>query len=123
MHLAILFTPLGIWTYSLVNANIGISSTKDLSNYHLQFIAITTWLISKGQLGDLEQQRAYIRAFQPPLLTVIINCLQLKYPDHHPNVPHKVEEVYDTAQFVLQGYSSFTQNLIAAAAPPITQQS
>ena len=42
---------------------VGITSTKDLSNYHLQFIAITTWLISKGKLGDLEQQRAYIRAF------------------------------------------------------------
>ena len=40
--------------------HVGITSTKDLSNYHLQFIAITTWLISKGQLGDLEQQRAYV---------------------------------------------------------------
>jgi hypothetical protein len=27
---------------------LGINSTKDLSDYHLQFIAITTWLISKG---------------------------------------------------------------------------
>ena len=33
--------------------HIGISSTKDLFNYHLQFTAITTWLISKGQLGNL----------------------------------------------------------------------
>ena len=40
--------------------HVGITSTEDLSNYHLQFIAITTWLISKGQLSDLEQQRAYI---------------------------------------------------------------
>ena len=100
--------------------HVGISSTKDLSNYHLQFIVITTWLISKGQLVDLEQRRTYIRAFQPPLLTVIMNHLQLKYPNHHPNVPHKVEEVYNAAQFLLQGYSSFTQNLIAAAVPQTT---
>jgi hypothetical protein len=33
---------------------LGINSTKDLSDYHLQFTVITTWLISKGQLGDLE---------------------------------------------------------------------
>jgi hypothetical protein len=46
---------------------LGINSTKDLSDYHLQSIVITTWLISKGQLGDIEQQRAYIRAFQSPL--------------------------------------------------------
>jgi hypothetical protein len=39
---------------------IGITTTQDLSAYHLQFIAITIWLISKGQLGDLEQQRAYV---------------------------------------------------------------
>ena len=102
---------------------ISISSTKNLSNYHPQFIAITTWLISKGRLGNLEQQRAYIRAFQPPLLTAIMNCLQLKYPNHHPNIHHKVEEVYNAARFILQGYSSFTQNLIAAAVPQTTQQS
>jgi hypothetical protein len=57
---------------------LGINSTKDLSDYHLQFIAITIWLISKGQLGDLEQQRAYIRAFQSPLLSAIMICSQLK---------------------------------------------
>ena len=39
---------------------VGITSTKDLSDYHLQFIAITTWLIRKGQHSDLGQQRAYI---------------------------------------------------------------
>jgi hypothetical protein len=83
--------------------HLGISSTKDLSDYHLRFIVITTWLISKGQLGDLEQQRAYIRAFQSPLLSVIMNCLQLKITNHHPNVPHKVEAVYEAAWFVLQG--------------------
>ena len=42
---------------------VGITSTKDFSDYHLQFIVITTWLISKEELGNLEQQRAYIQAF------------------------------------------------------------
>ena len=54
---------------------VGITSTKDLSNYHLQFIVITTWLISKGQLGDLKQQRACIWAFQPSLINAIMNWL------------------------------------------------
>ena len=52
---------------------VGITSTKDLSDYHLQFIVITTRLISKGQLGNLEQQRACIQAFQPSLLNAIMN--------------------------------------------------
>ena len=102
--------------------HVGITSTQDLSDYHLQFIAITTWLISKVQLGNLEQQRAYIQAFQPSLLNAIINRLQLKNPDHHPNGPHKVKEVYEAARFVLQGYTSFTQNLIASNSPQQSQQ-
>ena len=85
---------------------LGIATAKDLSDYHLQFIAITTWLIEKKQLGDLEQQRAYIRAFQQPLLSAISNRLQLKKPDHHPNIPYKVSEVYDAARFILQGAPS-----------------
>jgi hypothetical protein len=55
-----------------------------------------------------------------------MNHLQLKNADHHPNVPHKVEAVYETAHFVLQGYSSFTQDLITATNPqstPLSQQS
>ena len=101
---------------------VDITLTKNLSNYHLQFIVITTWLISKGQLGNLEQQWAYIWAFQPSLLNVIMNRLQLKSPDHHPNIPYKVKEVYEAAQFILQGYTSFTQNLIASNSPQQSQQ-
>ena len=82
---------------------LGITSAKDLSDYHLTFMAITSWLIDQKQLGDLEQQRAYIRAFQSTLLIAINNRLQLKDPDHHPNVPYKVQSVYDAARFILQG--------------------
>src|SRR5271163_1716720 len=74
---------------------LGIASAKDLSDYHLTFTAITSWLIDQKQLGDLEQQRAYIRAFQSTLLIAINNLLQLKDPDHHLNVPYKVQSVYD----------------------------
>ena len=42
---------------------VGINSTKDLSDYHLQFIAITTWLISKGQHGDLETTKSLYLSF------------------------------------------------------------
>ena len=38
------------------------------------------------------------------------------------NIPHKVEEVYEAAQFVLQGYTSFTQNLITSTSPQQLQQ-
>jgi hypothetical protein len=72
-------------------------TSADLSNYHLQFVTITSWLIEKNQLGILEQQQAYVRAFQPQLLSSIMNCLQLKYQDHHLNTPYKIEHVYEAA--------------------------
>jgi hypothetical protein len=53
--------------------HIGIATTNELSEYHLQFLAITTWLIDKEQLSPLEQQCGYIQAFQPTLLTSILN--------------------------------------------------
>ena len=34
----------------------GMTSVQDLSDYHLQFMAITTWLIKKGQLSELGQK-------------------------------------------------------------------
>jgi len=85
---------------------IGITTSMDLSDYHLKFIAITTWLVDKEQLGNLEQERAYIRAFQPPFLAAIMNRLQVKFPDHHPNIPHKVKDVYGAARFILQAGSA-----------------
>jgi hypothetical protein len=88
---------------------VGISSTKDLSDFHLQFLAITTWLIQKKQLEPLEQSRTYLRGFQPQLLAAIKNRLQMKFTDQHPNIPHKIEEVYEAARYVLQ--SSAVQKL------------
>ena len=82
---------------------IGIANINDLSYYPLHFIAITTWLMKKNQLQDLEQQQAYLRGFQPALLTSIMQWLQLKNPNHHPNVPYNIQEVYKAAQFILQG--------------------
>jgi hypothetical protein len=81
---------------------VGINSTSELSDFHLAFVAITTWLIENKQLGTLEQERAYIRAFQQPSLAAILNRLQIKFIDHHPNIPYKITAVYEAARFILQ---------------------
>jgi hypothetical protein len=80
----------------------GIHSTDDLSDYHMQFMAITNWLIGKNRLAPLEQQRAYIRGFQPSLLTSITNRLQVKFPDQHANEPYQISDVCNAARFILQ---------------------
>ena len=97
---------------------VGMNSINDLSDFHLSFLAITTWLIEKQQLGVLEQQRSYLRAFQQPLLTAILNRLQMKFQDHHPNVPYKITDVYEAARFILQSSNLPSQNYSAPVVSP-----
>src|SRR6202522_2527584 len=101
---------------------LGMASVQDLSDYHLQFLAITTWLIKKGQLSELEQGRAYIRAFPAQLQSTIVTRLQFKNPYHHPGIPYPVTDVYNTAKSLLHGISflEFTSpaQLISAPAEP-----
>jgi hypothetical protein len=99
---------------------IGINSTQDLADYHLQFLAITSWLIDKAQLGILEQQRAYIRAFPPNFMAQVMNRLQMKSPDHHPNKPHKIQDVYEAGRFILQSSNSAIQGYFAPLFPAPT---
>src|ERR1700678_2826185 len=97
----------------------GMTSVQDLQDYHLQLMAITTWLIKKGQLCELGQKRAYIRAFPTPLLPRIITRLQFNFLRHHPAIPYPVTEVYNTAKFLLHGVPSlgFTSQVQPISAP------
>ena len=80
----------------------GIETTDDLQNYHLTYLAITTWLIEKDQMGDFEQRKNYMRAFQQPLLAAIRSNLRMNFLKHPPNTPHKIQDVHEAARYVLQ---------------------
>src|ERR1700678_1379625 len=95
---------------------LGMTTVQDLSDYHLQFMAITTWLIKKGQLCELGQKRAYIRAFPAQLLPTIVTRLQVNFPKHHPGIPYPVTEVYNMAKNILQGIQ-FTSQVQPISAP------
>ena len=98
---------------------LGISTTTELAEFHLKFLSITSWLIEKEQLGTLEQQRGYLRAFQSRFLASINNRLQTKFPDQHPNKPHAIQEVYDAARFILQTATTAPQNYFAPTPPDV----
>ena len=98
---------------------LGVSNTIELADFHLKFITITTWLIEKEQLGTLEQQRGYLRAFQTRLLGAINNRLQMKFPDQHPNKPHTIQDVYEAARFILQSATTAPQNYFAPTPPTV----
>ena len=87
---------------------LGIASADGLVDFHKRFLTITNWLIEQRLLSDLEQQRSYIRAFPPPLLTPILTRLQIKFPDQHPDMPYKVSDIQETALTVLRFASTST---------------
>ena len=106
-------TPAAYRQYSLADMDIligerlrlGIHSAVELDDFHKPFLEITDWLISRGDLSDLEQRRSYIRAFPPWLLTPIYNRLRVNFPNRRPDdsepYPYKVSFVHKAAEFVL----------------------
>ena len=101
---------------------IGINNTNDLSEFHLHFLAVTTWLIEKKQLSDLEQKRGYLRAFQTTLLAAVNNRLQMKFTTQHPSIPHDITDVYEAARYILQSSALTSQYFHSPVSqtPPVT---
>ena len=87
---------------------LGISTVADLQEFHLQYLMITQWLISRRYLCELEQRRSYIQAFPPTLLQSALFRLQVKFPDHDLNIPYPITDIYEAAQFILL-YNSISE--------------
>jgi hypothetical protein len=119
----------GEYVYSLTDVDflirerqeLGINNATDLADFHLRFHMITSWLVDKKHLSDLEQRRAYIQAFPMRLLSLIDDRLQIKFPDLHPNIPYPIRDVYDAAQYILHKPTSRMRTYFSPVpAPPAT---
>ena len=86
----------------------GISSLTDLGRYHRDFVSITTFLIAKNCLTIPEQSHTFAHAFPSELWSQISYRLQLKFPDHFPHDPYTLEQIHNTAHFVLHGTAAST---------------
>jgi hypothetical protein len=97
------------WTISDLDALLdktfdsGIHSLDDLGSYYRQFLSISMFLCSKKRFSIIEQSRAFVRGFQPDLWSRIAYRLSIKFPDHHPDDPYPLEDLYKAADFVLYG--------------------
>ena len=95
--------------------HIGIRSLQDLTAFHLQFNAVSHFLIMNRLLSFREQLQSYLHVFDDAVQTQVVMCLQIKHPDHHPSLSYDIEHIYDTAKWVLQGVTSLTG--LATTAP------
>lgn len=82
---------------------IGVRTLLELTDFHLKFNAISTYLITADLLSKREQSQSYLRVFDPVLLNNIQMRLQIQHPAHHPSLPYSLQEIYDAAGWVLQG--------------------
>ena len=89
-------------------SRVGISSLTDLGKYHREFIAMTTFLIAKNHISTTEQSRAFTHGFPQKLWVKVAHQLQLKFPNHFPDNLYTLEQIHDTARFVLHGTASLS---------------
>jgi hypothetical protein len=98
--------------------HLGICSLNALSEYHLRFQAVTSYLLEKKLIGEVEQFNTFVRSFSPTFWKDISRRLQVKYPDHYPDLPYKISEVYEAAHFVLHGLPTGSDAIPIPAFPP-----
>ncbi|KAI0364808.1 hypothetical protein BV20DRAFT_1039235 [Pilatotrama ljubarskyi] len=84
-------------------AAVPIANISELSAYYRDFFSMTSYLMKHNRLSESEQSRLFVRGIAPPLRDQVSQRLQLKLPDHYPDDPYKLEEIYDAAKFVLHG--------------------
>ena len=77
-------------------SQVGVLSLADLGRYHMEFIAITTFLIVKNWIST-EQSCAFVRGFPPELWSKVSHRLQLKFPDHSPDDPYTLKQIHEAA--------------------------
>ncbi|CAA7271439.1 unnamed protein product [Cyclocybe aegerita] len=99
---------------------LGIHSLNDLADYHREFAAVTIFLVTKGRLATMEQERAFARGFQPNFWLLVARRLQIKDPDHSPDMTYTIENVMDAARFVLHRFSSTIPSPSPTATTPTT---
>ena len=65
---------------------LGIRSLQDLSEFHLKYNTVSTYLINSNLLSKHEQSQSYFRVFDPTLHALIQMQLQIQHKDHHPSI-------------------------------------
>ena len=85
---------------------IGMRSLQDLTEFHLRFNAIASYLITSQLLSAREQSQMYLRVFGESIHSQVTMRLQISQPNHHSGLPYQIEDIYNAAKWVLQGIPS-----------------
>jgi hypothetical protein len=82
---------------------LGIRNTTELGDFHLQFRTISKYLIDKSQMSQAEQMRGFLHMLQPELENKVKQQLQITKPQHNPQDPYVLKDLYEAAGYCLLG--------------------
>jgi hypothetical protein len=82
---------------------VGMRSLQDISEFHLQYITISTYLLTNSLVSTRELSQSYLRVFDEAFQTRILMRLNILLPHHNPALPHSIDDLYNAAKWVLQG--------------------
>ena len=82
-------------------ARLGIQNATELGDFHLQFRTISKYLIDKSRMSQAEQTRGFLRTLQPELENKVRQRLQIMQPQHNPQDPYELKDLYEAAGYCL----------------------
>ena len=85
------------------HAQLDVKSAAKLGKFHLQFQAISKYLISKNWMSKAEQTQSFLQGLQLNLESQVKNQLQIIKQNHNPEDLYNLTDLYKAASFVLKG--------------------
>ncbi|KAG5333787.1 hypothetical protein C0989_004834 [Termitomyces sp. Mn162] len=83
--------------------NSGLATLGRFSDYYRDFQRIARWLLTNGKLYQNEERRLFQQGIPTSLWSKIVRRLEITLPDHHPEDPYEVDQVFKGAKWVLKG--------------------
>ncbi|KAG5350561.1 hypothetical protein C0989_010424, partial [Termitomyces sp. Mn162] len=88
--------------------NSGLATLGRFSDYYRDFQHIARWLLANGKLYCNEEHCLFQQGIPMSLWSKIVHCLEITLPDHHPEDPYNVDQVFEGAKWVLKGTDTST---------------
>ncbi|KAG2074870.1 hypothetical protein BDR04DRAFT_1007201, partial [Suillus decipiens] len=67
---------------------------EELGQYYCKFFKISRHLIMKKKLANLEHNHLFLDGFHTTTKTTIMQWLEIKLTNHHPDDPYDIKKVY-----------------------------
>ncbi|KAG5348205.1 hypothetical protein C0989_010826, partial [Termitomyces sp. Mn162] len=83
--------------------NSGLATLGRFSDYYRDFQRIARWLLANGKLYRNEERRLFQQGIPTSLWSKVVRRLEITLPNHHPEDPYDVDQVFEGAKWVLKG--------------------